>query len=243
MIKIKGVTWITALILLITTGCTQAINAVQPETSESSIVIDDSINREDEIIRKIIEGNWLISEYVESAQLLDLTPLPEDYNSHLDGNVNSVIGGNILFNDNTVVKYSAPSELGFVYEDVQELYFGYKVPLELESPIVYVCIQHSDFDNSVNFIQDGVNNTYLEIDYNYYKVEKLPESNVMMYLPVQFVIMPDRLKRVNYPSVRGWRNQGHGSSISDGFKKHESFHKNQKSSRCEYESGKRNDLF
>ncbi len=178
MIKIKEAAWIATLLLLILTGCSQANSDVQPETSESDIVLDDTINI-DALVLKTIYGNWLVSEYVGSAQLLDLNPLPENYNNHMEENTTDFINSNILFNQDTVINYSPPTEIGFVYENEYDLFGGYKVPIEFEMPVVYVCIDHIDFDNSINFIQDGANNTYLEINYHYYKLTNTPNSIVL----------------------------------------------------------------
>lgn len=137
--------------------------------------MDDIINTEKEVISKAISGNWLISEYIESAQLLDLNPLPENYNDHMDEDTAAFINSNIVFNENTVVKYSPHDEIGFIYENEHDLFFGYKIPLDLEMPIIYVCIDHLDFNAPISFIQDAANNAYLEINYHYYKLKKISD--------------------------------------------------------------------
>ncbi|MDL2302461.1 hypothetical protein LJC58_08915 [Lachnospiraceae bacterium OttesenSCG-928-D06] len=172
MDKIKGIIWLTFLPLILT-GCTQE-GMESPETT-SNTVTETTISNEDELVNATIEGSWLVSEYVESAILLDLNPLPEGYNDHPGDNINEVTNSVILFNKDTVTKFYPPSEMGYFYENPSDLHFGYKVRLDLETPIFYVSMEHVEFNNPISLIQDGVGNTFVEIDYNFYKIKRLSE--------------------------------------------------------------------
>lgn len=172
MNRIKGIAWLLFLPLILT-GCTQE----KMERFETTLntVISTTISNEDELINATIEGSWLISEYVESALLLDLNPLPEGYNDHIGDNINEITNSVILFNEYTVTRIFPPSEMGFFYETSNDLHFGYKVQLDLEAPIVYISIEHAEFSKPINFIQDGAGNTFIEIDYNFYKMKRFSE--------------------------------------------------------------------
>lgn len=168
MIKIKGAACLILILLLLVLIDTQKTNAKNFEIIKSSSSIN-KINGKD-IIKKIFYGEWLVSDYVETVALQDLNPLPEDYNSSPDKEFKNL---KIVFDDSTVINFSGPSELGFVYDDTEDLFLAYQVPLILKGPIIYVCIQHIDFDNEISFIRDSEKNTYIEINYNYYKLKKL----------------------------------------------------------------------
>lgn len=163
-------------LLLILTGCTQG--GMEPLETTSNTVIGTTISNEEGLVNAIIEGSWLVSEYVESALLLDLNPLPEGYNDHVEDNINEITNSVILFNEDTVTKVFPPSEMGFFYETTNDLYFGYKVQLDLEAPIIYASVEHVEFNNPISFIKDGAGNTYIEIDYNFYKINPLSATSL-----------------------------------------------------------------
>lgn len=168
MMKIKVAACLMTLALILIGS--QITNVTKFKTTEPCIVTNDKAINDRNAIKKNFYGEWLVSDYVATAELLDLNPLPEGYNSPPDKKFENT---KILFDDSSVIDFSEPSELGFVYENTDDMVFGYQIPLKLKGPITYVCIQHVAFKSEINFIQDSEKNTYIEINYNYYKLKKI----------------------------------------------------------------------
>lgn len=77
---------------------------------------------------------------------------------------------NILF-------FSAPSEMGYYYNDYSDLFFIYRQPLELEVTPPFMCIemQLKDTDEMINIINDAEDNVVLEVSGHFFKLEKSNE--------------------------------------------------------------------
>jgi len=123
-----------------------------------------------------IAGKWEISAYYVTGLESHIDPVPEGYykseeevKKHNEKYLNTVIS----ISADTVEFYYPPSELGYYYHDDRDLISGFLIPISVVSPTFYIELEHTDFENWIDFIITGDGKSYIGIDHIFYEVTKV----------------------------------------------------------------------
>ena len=124
-----------------------------------------------------IAGMWEVVSFAGVGIQSHIDPVPEGYyrsEAEIEEHAAKSLGKVIEIAEETVSAfYSADLPNAFYYDSVEDLFFGYKVPLSLEPPILYINLYHKEFPESINFILDNEGAAYLDIDTGYFYKLKL----------------------------------------------------------------------
>ena len=122
-----------------------------------------------------MEGEWEIVEFMGTGIQSHIDPYENGYNiseEEIEEHKLLYLNSKIIIDKETVNDFYPP-EFKYYYDNVEELFFGYKIPFCLETPVLYINIEHKDFGELINFIRGGDGNVYLDIGGYFYRLEKL----------------------------------------------------------------------
>jgi len=127
---------------------------------------------------KEISGDWRITEFVDIAVQSHIDPEPEGYypsDEEILEHNKQYVGFEFTIDQNNVKSISPPDILfGYVYEYIDDMYFGYKPSyrVELDMPVLYVVVEHKAFPTEINIIKDSSERAYIDIDGYFYRIVK-----------------------------------------------------------------------
>ena len=123
-----------------------------------------------------IKGSWKIMQFVGTA--IESTGVDEDIDKEekIENHINCHLGTVLLIAPSVISRYRAPSELGYYYKDIRDLFFGYKPPMynmRLGEEILYVNLEHSGYASEIHFMTGSSGNAYVEISGYFYKLQRI----------------------------------------------------------------------
>ena len=126
-----------------------------------------------------IAGEWQIIAYDGAGIQSHISPVPDGYYvtsaEELEHN-NRYLNTKIIINRDTITDYYPPAEFDYYYDSTEDLFFGYKVPVGPEAPILYVRLNHKDYGN-FNFLLGSDGHAYMDIDAFFYTVIRTHETS------------------------------------------------------------------
>lgn len=124
-----------------------------------------------------IAGKWKIVEFAGNTREEHIEPISEGYTvsqEQIENQNEKYLNSELSIEPNKIKSFNPASELGYYY-DFNELfdYFRTPVTVELESSILYVILEHEDYENNIGFILGNDDKAFVDIDGYFYKLERL----------------------------------------------------------------------
>lgn len=140
-----------------------------------------SLNLEELEIISSIEGQWEIIEYKGYYRQEHLIPEPENYYSSLEEvqeHNKRYLQTNFIISLDTISELNQPSEWGYYYS-YEEIFHLLRIPegVYAESPILYVTLNHIDFEDSIDIILGNDKKAFINIDSYFYEIMKVDKLN------------------------------------------------------------------
>lgn len=144
---------------------------------EENSLVNREINADKFLSEEFLsaKGEWKLIEFMGTGIQSHISPYVEGYDStdiEIENHKSIYLNSILTINEEFVTNFYPP-EFGYFFEDTEDLFFGYKVPLTLKAPILYINVEHKNFKNLINFIQDGDGVSYIDIDGYFYKLKKV----------------------------------------------------------------------